>query len=351
MALAFVVPAFTAPLLATQAWAQQTIGPKGEVATPASALVIDDADMAALKAGNFKAALLWHVQSDLMGAVNQGASDELARLGISVVATSDAQLDAARQRNDVETAMARAPNLILTVPVDPVASAEAFRPARDKGVKLMFLAAVPNGYVQGEDYVGLATDDLFQMGEKAADALAASIGGKGQIGYIFYDANLYVPNQRDKAFKYTIEHKYPDIKIVAEQGLADATRAEEIADAFILKHPDLDAIYVTWAQPAESVLASLRNAGNTHTRIVTMDLSEPLALDMVKGGNVAAIIGDEGYNYGVTAARAGALGLLGKPVPAFVVVNALAITKDNVKDGWNRSLHRDPPAAVLEAIK
>lgn len=99
------------------------------------------------------------------------------------------------------------------------------------------------------------------------------------------------------------------------------------------------------------MLASLRNAGNTHTKIVTMDLSEPLALDMVKGGNVAAIIGDEGYNYGVTAARAGVLGLLGKTVPPLVVVNALAITRNNVKEGWNQSLHRDPPEAVLDALK
>jgi ribose transport system substrate-binding protein len=337
--------------LASTAFAQQTIGPKGETATPASELKLTDADVAALKAGNFKAALLWHVSSDLMSAVNQGASDELTRLGIPVVATTDAQLDAAKQRNDVETAMAKSPNLILTVPLDPVASAAAFAPARDKGVKLMFLAAVPDGYTQGKDYVGLATDDLFQMGAKAADALAASIGGKGNIGYIYYDANLYVPNQRDKAFKYTIEHKYPDIKIVAEQGLADATRAEELADAFLLKNPNLDAIYVTWAQPGEAFLASLRDAGNTHTKLVTIDLSEPMALDMVKGGNVAAIIGDEGYNYGVAAARAGALGLLGKPVPPFVVVNALAITKDNVKEGWNQSLHRDPPASVLDAVK
>lgn len=333
------------------AHAQQTVGPKGETATPASALMLSDGDVAALQQAKHKAALLWHVQSDLMNAVNQGASDELTRLGFEIVATTDANLDAAKQRNDVETAMAKSPDLILTVPLDPVASAAAFAPARDKGVKLMFLASVPDGYTQGKDYVALATDDLFQMGEKAADELAKAIGGKGEIGYIYYDATLYVPNQRDQAFKYTIEHKYPDIKIVASQGIVDATRAEEVADAFLLKHPNLDGIYVTWAQPAESVLASLRNAGNTHTKVVTIDLSEPVALDMVKGGNVAAIIGDEGYNYGVASARAGALSLLGKEVPPYVVVPALAITKDNVKEGWNASLHRDPPQSVLDALK
>ena len=63
----------------------------------------------------------------------------------------------------------------------------------------------------------------------------------------------------------------------------------------MIKNPDLDAVYVTWAEPAEFVLAALRNGGNTHTKVVTLDLSEPLALDMVKGGNVAAIVADEAY--------------------------------------------------------
>jgi ribose transport system substrate-binding protein len=246
--------------------------------------------------------------------------------------------------------LAKSPSLILTVPIDPVASAAAFRPARDKGVQLTFLAAVPDGYTQGKDYVTLVTDDLFQMGAKAADAMAEALGGKGKIGYIFYDANLYVPNQRDKAFKYTIEHKYPDVKIVAQQGLVDPSRAEDIANSFLLKNPDLDGIYVTWAQPAEGVLAALRNSGNKKTKIVTIDLSEPMALDMVTGGNTAAIIADEGYNYGVTSARAAALGLLGAKVPPYLVVNALAITKANVKQAWFQSLHRDPPASVLKAL-
>ena len=86
------------------------------------------------------------------------------------------------------------------------------------------------------------------------------------------------------------------MEIVAEQGLADpATRRGHRATPSSTQNPDLDAIYVTWAEPAEFVLAALRNGGNTHTKIVTLDLSEPLALDMVKGGNVAAIVADEAY--------------------------------------------------------
>lgn len=340
IALSFMAPSF----------AQQTIGPKGEEPTHWSELELTDEDVAELQGANYKAAILTHIWADHTAAWVQGAEDELGRLGIEVTATTDAQFNPALQRSDVENALTTDPDLILAVPVDPAAATEAFRPVVDAGVKLVFLAAVPEGYEYGREYVTLATDDLFQMGEFAADAMADAIGGEGKIAYVFYDAELYVPNQRDQAFKYTIENKYPDIEISVEQGIVDPTRAGEIADAILLRHPDLDGIYVTWAQPAEGFLASLRAAGNTETRLVTMDLSAPLALDMIAGGNTAAIVADEAYNYGVAAARAGAMGLLGKDVPDFVVVGSLTIRADNIKEGWNQSLQKDPPDSVLSAL-
>ena len=94
----------------------------------------------------------------------------------------------------------------------------------------------------------------------------------------------------------------------------------------ITQHPDLDGIYVTWAEPALSVLSALRGAGNSHTKIVTLDLNEPAALDMVKGGSVAALVADEAYNIGVTAARAAAGSLVGKKAEPFLVVDSLAVT-------------------------
>jgi len=326
-------------------------GPNGEPATPASALTLSDAEVAKLKAGNYSAALLWHTSSDFTNAVTAGAKDEFARLGIAVVATTDAAFDAAKQKNDVETVMAKKPSIILTLPLDPVSAAASFRPAVEGGVKLVFLSNVPNGYKQGQDFVAVVTDDLFQMGKQAADVLAKAIGGKGKVGYIFHDATYYVTNQRDQAFKTTIEQDYPNIKIVAEQGIADPARAEELAQAMLLKNPDLDGIYVTWAEPAEGVLSVLRNAGNKHTRIVTLDLSEPIALDMVKDGNVVGIVADEAYALGRAMADAGAYGLLGKPAPAFLVAPALTVTKGNVADGWQTSLHRAPPQSVLDAAK
>jgi ribose transport system substrate-binding protein len=190
------------------------------------------------------------------------------------------------------------------------------------------------------------------MGQHAADALAAAIGGRGKIAYFFHDAQFYVTNQRDQAFKKTIEQNYPDIEIVAEQGIADLGKAEQQANAVLLKNPDLDGIYVTFSTPpGEGVLSALRNNGNTKTKLVSIDLAEPLALDMARGGNVSALVTDETYELGRSLATDAAYGLLGKRAPAYAIVPATTVTKANIVEGYRGSLNIAPPASVADAAK
>jgi ribose transport system substrate-binding protein len=343
-----IVAGSLAALLMTSGVMAQTIGPNGEIATPSTEVVVADSDVEALKSGGYSAALVWHEQSDFVNAVTQGATDEFTRLGIEVVATTNASFDTAKQRSDIETVLTKEPNIVLALPLDPVASAAAFKEAVDNNVQLVFLSNVPSGYAHGEQYASIVTDDLFAMGKQAADALAADLGETGKVGWIYHDATYYVTNQRDNAFKTTIENDYPNMEIVAQAGISDPARAEDIANAMLLKHPDLAGVYVTWAGPAEGVLSALRANGNKTTKVVTLDLSEPIALDMVRGGNVSAIVADEAYELGRAMAASAARGLLGQESPAFVVAPAVTVTADNVSEGWMQSLHRDAPESLTK---
>ena len=330
----------------------RTTGPNGEEATPTSALKLSAADIAKVKSGHYTAALTWHQSSDFVTAVTAGARDEFAKLGITVTATTNANFDAGKQKNDIETVMAKKPDVMLSLPVDPVATASAYKSVTRAGTKLVLLSNVPKGFVQGRDYVTVVTDDLFQMGKHAADALAASIGDKGKIAYFFHDASYYVTNQRDQAFKKTIEANYPNIKLVAQQGIADPNKAQDQANAILTKNPDLDGVYVTFSQPpAEGVLSALRNNGNTKTKLVSLDLDEPLTVDMARGGNVSGIVSDKAYELGQAMAMSSAYGLLDRKAPPFLVAPAITITKDNLAHGYEESLHQAPPKAVAEAAK
>lgn len=330
-------------LLISQGAVAQTVGPNGETAVASSRVVVAETAVASVRDMNLKAALLWHDQSDFVNAVTSGAKDEFERLNIEVVAEANAAFDAAKQTSDIENALTREPDIILSL---PLVSAAAFEEARAGGVSLVFLSNLPEGLKHPEDYAAIVTDDLYEMGKQAADTLASAMGGNGTVGWIFHDAAYYVTNQRDNAFKEVIESSYPGIEIVAEAGLADPARAEEIANAMLLKNPDLGGIYAPWAGPAEGVLAALRANGNTTTKLVTLDLSEPVALDMVIGGNVVGITADEAYELGRTMAAAGVKKLLGEDVPPFVIVPAVTATADNVQEVWMRSLHVDAPASL-----
>ena len=79
------------------------------------------------------------------------------------------------------------------------------------------------------------------------------------------------------------------------------------------------------------------------------ELTEILLTETRANPDVAAIVADEAYGIGTTLARAAAAGLLKKELPPFLAVDAIAITKDNLKEGWQQSLHRDPPASLSEA--
>ncbi|MCY4104264.1 MAG: substrate-binding domain-containing protein [bacterium] len=335
-------PAFEPPV---------TQGPGGEEATSSAEISLTDAEADEVRAGGYTAALLWHTAGAFTDAVSQGARDAFADLGIEVIAETNASFDAAQQANDVETVMAQSPDIIISLVLDPVSGAEAFRPAVDAGVQLVFLSNVPEGYVQGVDYVGLVTDDLAAMGIAAADLLADALGGEGEVGFIFHDAPYYVTNQRDQAFKAWIEGNYPGMEIVAEQGLADPAAAEEIASTLLTRHPDLDGIYAPWsAGPADGVLAALRAAGAADVAVVTLDLDTNVSLDLVEGGNIVGIAADEAYDLGRTMAVEGAYGLLGKSAPPFVVVPAIAVTADNIVEAYRQSLATDPPQVVLDAL-
>jgi ribose transport system substrate-binding protein len=328
-----------------------TRGPNGEAATPMSALELTAREVAKVRAGDHTAALVWHENADFTAAVTAGVRDEFDRLGIEIVAETSANFDAAKQKADIETVQAKRPSVLLTLPVDPVVTASAYMAVARQGTKIVLLSSVPQGMNYGRDYVNLVTDDLFQMGKRAADALAAAVGDDGTVGYFFHDADHYVTNQRDQAFLKTITTNYPGVEVVAEQGIADPNLAQEQANAVLLKNPDLSGVYVMFAQPpGEGVLAALRANGNTKTKIVTLDLDEPLALDMAKGGHTFALIADRAYDLGQAMAKSAAYGLLGKPAPAFVIAPAITVTRSNLVEGYRESLHRSPPASVMKAL-
>jgi ribose transport system substrate-binding protein len=326
-----------------------TTGPNGESAVPADTLKLTPEEIAKVKAGHYKAALTWQTSSADQEAVTAGARAAFNDLGVEVVAVTNAEFDAAKQANQVATVLARKPDLLLAVPVDPTASVQSFKPAVDAGAKIVFNSSVPKGFTAGKDYVGLVGSDPVGMGKMAAESLGKSLNGKGKVGLLYFDSSFYTTNLRDVGFRSWLHKLYPDIQIVS-QGFADPAKAQDAASAMLARYPDLNGIYVTWAAPpAQGVLAALR-ATTKKIKVVTCDLDTQVALDMIAGGAVVGDVVNPPYMMGYQMATLAAASLVRSDAPKFLTIAPVAVDAKNVGDVWQQSYGAAAPKEIAQAL-
>lgn len=330
-------------------------GPHGEEAAQASAAELTDEQVAAVQAMGLRAAIVMHYGgNDWANAQIAGLGEEFARLGIEVIATTDANFDPGRQVSDIETVLAQSPDIIISIPTDPVATAGAYRRAADQGVTLIFMDNVPQGFTAGAEYASMVSADNYGNGVTSAYLLARAMGGEGSVGIIYHEADFFVTQQRHEGFRTTIQKEFPGIKIVAEQGIAGpdfAGDAQGVASAMLTRHGDLEAIWAVWDVPAEGVLAAAREVGRPDIKVATQDLGTNVAIALAKNEMVVGLGAQLPFDQGVAEARLAALQALGEEVPAYVALSALPVDHENVLEAWETVYRSPAPSSVADSYE
>jgi ribose transport system substrate-binding protein len=328
-------------------------GPGGETPTSPTEVVLTDEEMTQIKDMGATAAIVMHYGgNDWSQAQIAGLQQQFGEMGIEIVATTDADFKPEQQVSDIETVLALEPDIIVSIPTDPVATETAYKQAAEQGVKLVFMDNVPNNMVAGQDYVSVVSADNYGNGVAAAHLMAQALGCEGKVGAIYHEADFFVTRQRWDAFKATIGENYPGIEIVEEQGITgpDFTGdAEKAASAMLTKVPDLDGIWAVWDVPAEGVVAAARTAGRDDLVITTIDLGLNAAIDIAKGDYIYGLGAQRPFDQGVNEAKLAGYGLLGKEAPAYVALPALPVTKDNILEAWDAVYHAAPPDDLAAA--
>jgi ribose transport system substrate-binding protein len=329
-------------------------GPNGETAEPASAADLSAAEISKVKSKHATAAIVMHYGgNDWANAQVAGLKSEFGKLGIKVVAVTDANFKPDKQVSDLETVLIKKPDIIVSIPTDPVATASAYKAAARSGAKLVFMDNVPKGMTAGKDYVSVVSADNYGNGVTSAHLMAKALGGKGEIGLIHHEADFFVTKQRYDGFKSTIEKDYPNIKIVDDKGIAGpdfAGDAQNAANAMLTEHPNLAGIWAVWDVPAEGVMAAARASGRTDLKIATEDLGTNAAIALAKNQLVIGLGAQRPFDQGVAEAQLGAGSLLGKKEPAYVALSALPVEHANVLQAWKQVYHANPPKDLSESF-
>ncbi len=99
-------------------------GPNGESPSPVSDAQLTDDQVDEIASMGLTAAIVMHYGgNDWANAQIAGLNAEFDRLGIEVIATTDANFDPAKQVSDIETVLAQNPDIIVSIPTDPAAVA------------------------------------------------------------------------------------------------------------------------------------------------------------------------------------------------------------------------------------
>jgi ribose transport system substrate-binding protein len=330
-------------------------GPFGEEPAAPSDIVLTDEEIAKVKEMKATAAIAMHVKSDWEKAQVDGLTKTFDELGIEVVSSTNGEGKTEKQVADIETALVQKPDVFVSIPWSPADQVAAYQKIVDSGAKLVFADNAIPGFVAGEDYVSTVSADNYGNGVASAYLMAKALKEKngdykGSIGVVWFDIDFFVTNQRRDAFRATIKDCFPNISIAEDQGFPSgsdlAGAAETVASAMLARNPALDGIWAVWDTPAEGVIAAARAAGRNDLIVTTQDLGLTAAVALQDGEFIYGLGAQRPYDQGVAEAKLAAYALLGKPAPAYVAANALAVSRDNVLEAWQEVYHADPPAEL-----
>lgn len=321
--------------------------PDGPPATSPDVFKFTPEMIAKLKAGHYTAGIVLHTMDAGWPKLQvEGITNTLKEFGVEVVAVTDAKFQPGQQIADLEQMVARKPDVIFSIPIDPLSQAAAYKKAAEAGIKLVFMDNVPVGMTPGKDYVSVTASDNEQNAAFAARELAEAIGKKGEVGIItlVYDYYYSVAARKVGALKAFKE--YPDIKVADIGTFTSPEKAYNVATAMLTAHPDMKGVFVAWDTPAQQVVAAAKTLGRQIV-VTTNDLASDSALNVARG-EFLAVGAQRPYDQGVAEAQSAAYALLGLEVPPYISVATLRVKKVDLLSALKSVTKEDPPQSVIK---
>jgi ribose transport system substrate-binding protein len=264
-------------------------------------------------------------------AETKSMRDEAAKRGIQLVVT-DAAGQTAKQVADVEDLIARRVSYILLAPRTFDGLTPALQAAKAAKIPVILVDRAAAGK-PGEDYVTVLASNYVQQGERAAEWLATTTGGKAGIVELSGTPGASVASDRAKGFRDVLA-KYPGMKIIASQtGDFTRTQGERVMQNLAQSlGSQITAVFAHNDEMALGAIQALKAAGRTPGKdviIVSID-GQRAALEAIAAGEMGATV-ESNPRFGPLAFETIAKVRRGESVPAIILNTDRFFTRENAK--------------------
>lgn len=268
-----------------------------------------------------------HMANDWRAAQVRNVRDELAKYPFIKFIMTDAGGDTAQQITDIENMARQKVDVLITSPRDAVAMTPLLSRIHKQGIPVVLLSRT----VEGDDYTTFIGASNIDIAAKAARHLGERLEGKGRILILQHIPTSTPGRDRTNGFMDEIAN-YPGIEVVAIKR-ADSLRnlAIKRVEEALAENLKFDAIYAQSDSMASGARMALTQAGIDPGTIPTV------GIDYISEAREAIIAGqqDASFTYptfGKAGARVAVDILKGKSVPKTIMVESIAITRDNVME-------------------
>lgn len=323
-------------------------GPNGAPPAAAEDVVLSESEIEQLHDGGHTVAILFHyLKTDYVRLQRQGLEERFEELGIEVEGVYDPEFDASRQVEILNSLTEKDVDALVSIPIDQVATADAYQNVAESGTDIVFIDNVPEGFEHPRDYAGTVSSDNQGLGIFAGRHLRDAVES-GAVGLITFDAPFYVTKAREQGV-LDVLHTADEIEVVAENGFTDPDDVYDIAVEMLLTNPGMDGLFVSWGHPPGTQAASAAvDAGRPDLAITTTGLSTETAENIARDGPIKATGGQFPYQQGYIEADMVGNSLLANDTPQFIASGVLPIHRGNLLELYSTYFQSEPTDEITQ---
>lgn len=230
-------------------------------------------------------------------AVDQGAKDMAAALGLDYKWDAPETKDNAQQIEALNNAVSDGAQLILLAANDPVAISMAIQEAKTAGVKIIYVDSGAN-----EPAIATLSTDNYNAGKLAGQTMLADLDAagveSGTIGIISVNTATNSTMQREGGFRDAIAADGRFTVLETEYKDGDAAASQEAATNFINANPDLAGLFGANEGSTVGVGNAIKAADASDSIVgVGFDKSDAI-LGLLEDGSLKAAMAQNPYTMG-----------------------------------------------------
>lgn len=261
------------------------------------------------------------------GAVERGASDKAAELGVEVVILSpSAESDVNRQITIIEDQMAKGLAGLVVAPTDPNALGPIIEQVIAEGIPVVFIDT--KGINEGVTYIG--TDN--QVGASiAAKYLCENVAAGSDVAILQGIITQSTGKARADGSREGLTAC--GLNIVAEQtGEWDRAKGLSVMENIITGNPNIKGVFASNDNMALGAAEALKNADMMQDVVLVGFDANPDAAVSILANDMSATVAQNPYNMGALGVESVVKLASGETLPAIIDTGTILVTAENAAE-------------------